>query len=321
MTVLRQAIATDVAARGLPVARPELARPAPLERVVNPCALCGGRDGTSLFRVDDSLMVRCDRCDLVREATRPAKTDSVYDADYYSTESAKGGYANYVLDAEINRITFTERLHAIERRLGRKGRLLDVGCALGDFVEVARDLGWDAEGIEISAYAAAQAQARGLRVHTGTLEEVDLPQRSYDVVTLYDVVEHLTDPIATLQLVRGLLRPDGVVHMVTPNVGGLQARVLGSRWYHYKPGEHIYLFSPKTAREVVERSGLHWLGSSRSGSYVTLTYVFSRLRYYAPGMFGALEGLGRAIRFGPLPFKLYVGEMELWAKRGTLVVI
>ncbi len=321
MTVLRQAIAAGVAAPVLPVARPERARPAPLERVVNACALCGGRDGTSLFRVDDSLMVRCDRCDLVREATRPAATDTVYDAEYYSTASAKGGYANYILDAEINRITFTERLRAIERRLGRKGKLLDVGCALGDFVAVARELGWDAEGIEISAYAAAQARARGLRVRTGTLEEVDLPRRSYDVVTLYDVIEHLTDPVGTLRRVRELLRPDGVVHMVTPNVGGLQARLLGARWYHYKPGEHIYLFSPKTAREAVERSGLRWLGWSRSGSFVTLTYVFSRLRYYAPRLFGALETIGRTIRFGPVPFKLYVGEMELWARRGTLVVI
>jgi 2-polyprenyl-3-methyl-5-hydroxy-6-metoxy-1,4-benzoquinol methylase len=320
MTVLRQAVIAEVAAP-LPQAPPERARRAPLEKVVNACALCWRADGTSMFRVDGSLMVRCDRCGLVREALRPAATDSVYDAEYYSTESAKGGYANYVLDAEINRITFTERLHAIERRLGRKGRLLDVGCALGDFIEVARELGWDAEGIEISAYAAAQARARGLRVPTGTLEDVVLPERAYDVVTLYDVIEHLTDPVRTLQRVRGLLRPDGVVHVVTPNVGGLQARLLGPRWYHYKPGEHIYLFSPTTAREAIERAGLGWIGWSRSGSYVTLTYVFSRLRYYAPGVFGALEAIGRTVRFGPVPFKLYVGEMELWARRGTLVVV
>jgi 2-polyprenyl-3-methyl-5-hydroxy-6-metoxy-1,4-benzoquinol methylase len=139
-------------------------------------------------------------------------------------------------------------------------------------------------------------------------------------VTLYDVVEHLTDPVRTLQRVRGLLRPDGVVHVVTPNVGGLQARLLGARWYHYKPGEHIYLFSPETARKAVERAGLSWTGWSRSGSFVTLTYVFSRLRYYAPRLFGALEGIGRTVRFGPVPFKLYVGEMEIWARRGSLVV-
>ena len=295
------------------------ARPVVLERIVNLCALCGTPEGTPLFAVDGSLHVRCGRCELVREASRPIATSQVYDSDYYSTESAKGGYANYVLDASINQLTIEERLDAIEARLGRKGRLLDVGCALGDFVEVAVARGWDAEGVEISAYAAAEARSKGLRVRTGVLEDLALPSGSYDVITLYDVVEHLTDPIATLREVYRLLAPGGVLHMVTPNVGGLQARLLGAKWYHYKPGEHIYLFSPKTAREVVERARLAWSGWGRSGSYVTITYVFSRLRYYAPALFGALEAVGRTLRIGPVPFKLFVGEMEVWARRPAIV--
>jgi len=316
MTALRDVIApTGVVERAIPAPHVERARPVALERVVNPCALCGRTDGADMFKVDGSLIVRCERCDLVREASRPFATSQVYDADYYSTESAKGGYANYILDAGINRLTFEERLRAIEARLGRKGRLLDVGCALGDFVEVARESGWDAEGVEISAFAAAEARAKGLRVYTGILEDLGLPSGSYDVITLYDVIEHLTDPIATLREVLRLLAPGGVLHMVTPNVGGTQARLLGPRWYHYKPGEHLFYFSPKTIRETIERADLVWAGWDRSGSYVTLTYVLSRLRYYAPRIFGALEAIGRTLRFGPVPFKLFVGEMEVWATR------
>lgn len=315
MSILDRAIAsTAVAQEAIPAPRAKRARPVVIERVLNLCALCGTPDGTALFAVDGSLHVRCERCELVREASRPIATSKVYGEEYYATESSKGGYANYVLDASINRLTFEERLNAIEAKLGRKGRLLDVGCALGDFVEVARENGWDAEGVEISAFAAAEARSKGLRVYTGTLEDQRLESGSYDVITLYDVIEHLTDPIATLREAKRLLAPGGVLHMVTPNVGGLQAKVLGSKWYHYKPGEHLYLFSPKTVREVVERAELAWSGWKRSGSYVTITYVFSRLRYYAPSLFGALEAVGRTLRLGPVPFKLFVGEMEVWAR-------
>jgi 2-polyprenyl-3-methyl-5-hydroxy-6-metoxy-1,4-benzoquinol methylase len=332
MTALHDAIAPPaVADLAIPVAFPG-ARPVQLERVVNPCALCGRTDGTELFPVDGSLIVRCDRCGLVREATRPTATSAVYDADYYSTESSKGGYANYVLDAGINRLTFAERLRAIEAKLGRgprrRGanarfgpRLLDVGCALGDFVEVAREEGWDAEGVEISSFAAAEGRRRGLTIHCGILEDLGLEAGSYDVITLYDVIEHLIDPVRTMREVARLLASGGVVHIVTPNVGGLQAKVLGAKWYHYKPGEHLYLFSPSTIRRTIDRTRLTWLGWGRSGSYVTLTYVFSRLRYYAPRAFGALEAIGRTVRFGPVPFKLYVGEMEVWARRPALRVL
>lgn len=299
---------------GSPIA-PAADRPVAFDEVVNPCALCGSEQGRPMFRVDGSLIVRCTRCDLVRAATRPAAPRLVYDADYYASDCAKGGYANYVLDASINQLTFTERLRDIERRVGGKGRLLDVGCALGDFVAAAVEAGWDAEGVEISAYAAAEARARGLAVRSGTLEELRLPDASYDIITLYDVIEHVADPLATLHEIRRVLKPGGLLHIVTPNVGGLQARLLGRHWYHYKPGEHLAYFSPRTLRALVERTDLAWLGWAPSGSYVTISYVFNRLRYYAPQPFGFLEGVGRTLRLGPFPFRLYVGEMEAWVRR------
>ncbi|MDE3111882.1 MAG: methyltransferase domain-containing protein [Chloroflexota bacterium] len=314
MSTTREAIlpatATRTAAR---VREAPRARAVTVPHVLNLCALCGRVDGRVLFRVDGSLIVRCEQCGLVRDATRPVAARAVYGADYYSTESAKGGYANYVLDAEVNRLTFTARLHAIEARLGRKGRLLDVGCALGDFLALARGEGWQVEGAEISMFAANEARKKGLRVFCGALEDLRAPSGRYDAITLYDVIEHLSDPIATLKEIRRLLVPGGVVHIVTPNVGGLQARLLGASWYHYKPGEHLFYFSPTTLRRATRDAGLAWDGWARSGSYVTATYVMSRLRYYAPRLFGALEAVGRTIAFGPVPFKLYVGEMEAWA--------
>ena len=297
----RQAVTAPVA-----VAPPEVA---------NACAL-GPHDGAArLFSVDGAVIVRCASCGLVRQETRPAAPGEFYDSAYYATDNPKGGYSNYFLDAGVNRRTFQRRLRAIERRYGKRGRLLDVGAALGDFVLEAQAAGWRAEGVEISGYAAARARGRGAVVHTGLLEELRLPAARFDVVTLYDTIEHLTDPVATLREIERLLVPGGLLHLVTPNVGGLQARVLGAKWYHYKPGEHLFYFSPATLRVAIERAGLAWEGWARAGSYLTMTYVFDRMRYYAPKPFGLLQWLGRKLRFGPFTFYLHVGEMEAWARR------
>src|SRR5438094_8099027 len=132
------------------------ARPA---EITNSCALCSNGRTRTMFEVDGSVIVTCDDCGLVRQATRPVATASLYDSDYYATENPKGGYANYFLDSAVNRRTFRERIRAIERRYGRRGRLLDVGCALGDFLIEARAAGWDGEGVESSSSAAHRARA------------------------------------------------------------------------------------------------------------------------------------------------------------------
>ena len=291
------------------------ARPA---EITNKCALCADGATRALFQVDGTSIVECRECGLVRQDTRPIAAAAIYDSDYYATDNPKGGYANYFLDSEVNRRTFRNRIRAIEQRYGRRGRLLDVGCALGDFLIEAKASGWDVEGVEISSFAAEQARERGLRVTAGRLEELDLPAASFDVITLYDSVEHLTDPVATLAAVRRLLVPGGIVHLVTPNVGGLQARLLGRLWYHYKPGEHLFYFAPRTLRAALEAAGLRWEGWQRSASYLTFTYCFNRMRYYAPAPFAFLEWVGRTFRFGPYAFKVPVGEMEAWARREEL---
>lgn len=282
--------------------------------VANPC-LCGSERATPTLIVSGEQIVRCVDCGLVRQATRPVSAAGMYDHGYYTSDNAKGGYANYFLDAGINRRTFGRRLSAIERRSGGRGRLLDVGAALGDFVLDAAARGWQAEGAEISSFAVASARDRGAVMHEGPLESLGLTAASYDVITLYDAIEHLFDPIATLCEIRRLLKPGGLLHIVTPNVDGLQARILGRYWYHYKPGEHLYYFGPMTLRTVIERTDLTWDGWARSRSYVTISYILNRLRTYSREPFATLDRIGRLARVGPFAFNLYVGEMEAWARR------
>lgn len=281
------------------------------------CLLCRGDIGRPRFRVDGAMIGRCPGCGLVQQVDRPLRPIGLYDAAYYAHDDPKGGYANYYLDSEINRRTFERRLRSIEARAARMGRLLDVGCALGDFVMAAGAAGWRAEGVEVSPFAAAIARRRGAIVHMGDIRELDLGPATFQAVTLYDTIEHVDDPVATLRVVRDLLAPGAVAHLVTPNVAGLQARLLGRWWYHYKRDEHLAYFAPSTLRRTVEASGLRWGGSAPTGSYVTISYVLNRLRRYARRPFSVLDRLSRAVGLATIFFYLKVGEMEAWAYRDT----
>ncbi len=277
------------------------------------CPLCAATSYLPRARVDGALVVACGVCGLVRQ--EDAHVDPrLYGETYYRSDLPKGGYANYVRDAAINRRTFGARLSRIESRAGTGRRLLDVGCALGDFVLEAARRGWSAEGIEISEFAAAEARRRGASVHLGSLGDGAVAAASYDVVTLYDTLEHTSDPLGMLRGARRALRPGGLAHIVTPNVDGLQARLLGRHWYHYKPGEHLVYFGPRTLRRAVEAAGLRWLGSARTGSFVSVSYVLDRLRAYSPA-FRLLGRASAAIGLDAVTFYLYAGEIEAWAAR------
>src|SRR5207244_12070276 len=111
------------------------------------------------FQVEGTFIVTCRDCGLARQETRSLAAAAIYDSEYYATENPKGGYANYFLDSDVNRRTFRDRIRAIERRSGRRGRLLDVGCALGDFLLEAKAPRGDVAGGESSSCAADRARA------------------------------------------------------------------------------------------------------------------------------------------------------------------
>ena len=126
-------------------------------------------------------------------------------------------------------------------------------------------LGWEAEGVEPSAWLADRARERGIAVHTGTLPHPGLTP-PYDVVTLVDVIEHVTDPRGLLGEVRKLLRPGGWLLVVTPDVRSVAARALGPRWWHYRIA-HVGYFSPRTLDTLLSGSGFVLEGWRRPAWY------------------------------------------------------
>lgn len=200
-------------------------------------------------------LVRCNNCDLIYQNPQPTREEL---GQFYPDE-----YSLYQTAESLTRVAELSQQHAMSRRCQRvmrhaptPGVILDVGCATGEFLQAMRELGWQAVGIELSDYAAGYARERaGLDVRTGTLEEAAFAQDSFDVVTLWDVFEHVLNPQETLAEIARVLKPGGLVVIHTPNPSCLEARLFGSSWIGWERPRHLHLFAPDVLRHYLRDAG------------------------------------------------------------------
>jgi SAM-dependent methyltransferase len=201
---------------------------------------------------DGYPIVRCERCGLVYVGVTPdrAELEAFYGRDYFEGEVFDG----YTGEQDVR----TRLGRARTREIARQepgGRLLDVGCAAGFFLAPAADR-FDVRGVEISGYAAQFARDRfGLDVVTGELADAGFPDASFDVVTLWDTIEHLAAPKATLREVARIVRPGGLVVISTGNVESRLARRGLERWSLMAPPGHLFFFSPDTLGRLLRDCG------------------------------------------------------------------
>ncbi len=247
----------------------------------------------------------------------PSKNlESIYTENYFINDNPKGGYANYFEGMAVNKMTFYERIKRINKEVLRKERMLDIGCALGDSLEEAKKLGWKKlYGVELSEYAAGKARLRKIDVKLGTLKEAKFPPDFFDVVTLQDVIEHTENPGGEIAEVYRILKPKGIIFIVTPDIDGFWSKLLGRWWYHYKPGEHIAYFSQKTIRKILKDKDFANIKTGKAYHIMSFEYILNRLRYYSPWFFGILLGLIKKTPFGRFSFKVYIGEIEGWGQK------
>lgn len=132
-----------------------------------------------------------------------------------------------------------------------KGKLIDVGCGTGNFLHLAKKTGFDVWGVEISAWASEYARKkRGLRVITGTLEETNFQKSFFDVATIFDVLEHVDDPLNTLKKINRILKSDGWIFLTVPNFYRIFWR-LDPKKDDIFSKEHLYYFTPRTLSEML----------------------------------------------------------------------
>jgi len=223
------------------------------DRVAVPCALCAADDYSAVDVQRGYRMVECRRCGLVYLNPRPTDVwlRQSYQ-DYLPTDTDGVIRWNRMMDG-----LYRSARRRLIRHVPKGGRLLDVGCAYGGFLETMRNAGWQVEGIEICAPAVAACHRKGLTVAASTLAEADLPRLRYDVVTLFYVLEHLSDPLGGLRKIRAALKPGGLCLVRVPDTTPLVKRLarVGRRNDLYDSPYHLFDYPPPVLTRVLQETG------------------------------------------------------------------
>jgi 2-polyprenyl-3-methyl-5-hydroxy-6-metoxy-1,4-benzoquinol methylase len=214
---------------------------------------------------------RCLKCGFVQ-------CNSISDVTGYYEGLEDKSYEASRAEREIQALKLLNLLY----KYRQQGRLLDIGAGSGILIEQAKKLGYEPEGVEPSRWLQRHATERGLIVHLGTFPHKDIKYR-VDIVTIVDVIEHVTNPIELLQSVREIMEDNGIGLIVTPDLDSIAARIMGNKWWHYRVA-HIGYFNKKTLEKALNRSGLEVVKWGRPIWYFSVSYLLQRAIKYLPGL-------------------------------------
>ncbi len=222
------------------------------------CDNCGSSKFATLCEWNDlSRVVQCDRCGL--QFVNPMPNKEFLDQLYRKDGEESPYYRNYILERTNRRNSYNKQYHRrlklIEKYSQGKGKLLDIGCGGGFFLKTAEERGWEPHGIDIVPgfveFARDELQLKN--VNCRSLEELEYKKHFFDVIVLWDLIEHLPHPSNFLKTLNQLLRPDGLLVIWTPNARN--SAWLKENWFGYQPLQHLYFFSPGTLNRTLQSTG------------------------------------------------------------------
>lgn len=253
------------------------------------CPVCGQSGPEFWLQAPDRLhgrpekytLVRCPHCSLVWLSHPPKPSEMhLHYTDAYHSMISEGG--------QNSPIRWRDRKAALTP-YKQSGTLLDLGCSSGAFLEFMGREAWQLYGIEMSAEVAQVAKARsGAQVFVGDIVDAPFPRESFDLITCFDVLEHLYEPRSVMARVSEWLKPGGIFYVLVPNVRSAEARVFGSYWQGLELPRHLFHYSPESLRFLAKSVGLREV-SLEAGRNPT---VETSLRYLWDDVFRAV-GISR----------------------------
>ncbi len=293
----------------------------PEETETRRCNLCGaavGADQVPHWRKDGHDVFRCRSCHLLFRSTMPTAEEllAMYGDSYFrqGMEHDAQRFVDYLGDEPEHRLTARYRVKRLSR-LGPVGRLLDVGCAAGFFMDEARKAGWQVEGIDVSPDMSAWGRDQlGLEIVSGMFQRTDYPPRSFDALTMWDYIEHSVDPALDFAKAAEVLRPGGALMLSTGDAAALVARISGRRWHLLTPRYHNFFFTAATLEGYLERNGFEVVNVGHPGAHYSLRYMVYKLRTMAPRSRGV-----RAL--GDWVAERAFGGRAVWFNLGDIVTI
>jgi len=286
------------------------------------CDLCGADAPVPYLHSFDRFsgrvftLSKCSKCSLVYLTPRPdqAELEAHYPGSY---EAYDPNLENYRGVKQLRGSeTLMLQVKYVEKFQPGLGKLLDVGCATGRFLIVARSSGWEVMGLEIIDKAAQIGRDHfQLNIISSQLERTHLPENSFDVVTLWDVLEHMPSPRKAFEKIISLLRPGGYVFFSIPNLDSFDRKLFGDDWIGWDPPRHFYLFNQTTIRRLLDETGYQLLdhrclSGGKGAFYLSLEKTMQKRR-----------SLRRILKFYPLislllwPYR----KVSYWMSRGPIM--
>ncbi len=254
----------------------------------NCCPVCKSKETYELYPADVDLSRLIFTYEFTPESQKTFRVVRCRNCSHvFCSPLPKNIYKNYedVIDREYLRHSQTRKLSAesvlkIMRQYVSSGRLLDVGCATGDFLIVARDFGYSVEGLELSRWSSEIVRNKGIITHKELLASLSqkFPAK-YDVITMWGVIEHFQSPRKEMIYINKLLRPGGILAIWTGDVNGLMSRILGRRWWYWQ-GQHIQYFTDKSLNNLASLTGFTRIATKRYPIAATYKQVENSLSRY-----------------------------------------
>jgi SAM-dependent methyltransferase len=268
------------------------------------CPGCDASDVQSFLQAPDRFhgrsevysLLRCASCSLVwlHNPPSPAEMAQHYGPDYDRLIASVGEHSP--------EHWITRRDTLLQYKTG--GKLLDLGCSSGSFLELLKGGNWNLQGVEISEESAARAKARsGANVFVGDVLDAPFAPESFDAITCFHVFEHMYNPRAVLEKAFTWLKPGGIFFVLVPNIDCPEARFFRSFWYPLELPRHLFHFSPDSVRNLATRSGFDELSISTT----RVSFMDYHMRYLADAVTEKLGFKRRAVAFANephLPWKI-----------------
>ena len=223
------------------------------------CPICERDEAELLFNKDSLSVVACKTCRLryVNPRVDRQTLEEGYSEAYYPPDKVER-----IRTDSMEWLQMSERLTELEKQHHGKGRLLDVGCGIGTFLHLARERGWESYGVDPSKSGSDFAQeVHKLDVQCGDLFDADFPSAHFDAITLYHVLEHISELNPFLSELRRILKPAGsekkasTLVIEVPNGEGLQSRLQKADWPYVHPHDHLYYFSAHSLPKLLRKHG------------------------------------------------------------------
>jgi SAM-dependent methyltransferase len=235
------------------------------------CIVCGGPDE---FDAALGILARCRRCGFVTWRGQTAGIDDLYDEHYFSGVD----YPDYVGNEAALRRSMRRHLEQMRHYRSPSGALLEIGCAYGFFLDEARPHFQRVAGVDVAAGPVERARARfDVEAFAGGFLDLPFEPGSFDVICMWDTVEHLPRPDQFVEKARRLLRPGGRLFLTTADIASLNARVRGAGWRQIHPPSHLHYFSRDSMRRLLERTGFRVLGVETAAYYHSIHNVLATL--------------------------------------------